>query len=107
MIDGGMGKNQGDDINTGLHYIGFVWEGLYCDELLKAGAINQIFKLESHINKIGPKFLEVMFTGAVYNRGTIKAGTVLNVMSAKNNKYEKDDLKVIKSSRRKNLLLKI
>jgi len=107
MIDGGMGKNQGDDINTGLHYIGFVWEGQYCDELMRAGAMNQIFKLESYINKIGPKFMEVMFSGAVYSKGSIKAGTVLNLMSVKNNQYEMGELNAIKISRRKNLLLKM
>ena len=107
MIDGGMGKNSGEEINTNLNYIGFVWEGLFCDDLMRAGAINKIFKLESYINKIGPKFLEIMFTGAIYNKGSIKAGTVLNLMSTKNQNYEKEELKAIKISRRKNLLLKM
>jgi len=59
------------------------------------------------MNGVGNKFLEVMYTGAQYNKGSIRAGTVLQLVSNKSNKFSSDDLRLIKIARRKNLLFKI
>jgi hypothetical protein len=107
MIDGGMAKPECESINKQLHYIGFVWEGKFCNDLVKAGTINKAFELEQYMAPVSNKFMEVMFSGAVYQKGSVRAGTILQLVNNKNNRYSEDDLKMIKLARRKNLLLKM
>ena len=75
-----------------LEHMLFVWNGKQTDHIVMAQAVEKALELERFIiNSRGP-FLEVLFSGGVFQDNTLRTGSILQLISNRRREYKNQEL---------------